>query len=790
LILVYLSVAWMVGIFLAAHVDLPLRLWGLACLLPLSGAWLWRCRSGLLLASLCILSLLLGAARYTAAIPHLGEHDVAAYNDQGLVTLVGVVAGEPDVRDTYANLRLRAETLTPEAGLPRAVRGIVLVRVSRYPERFYGDRLQVRGQLDTPPVLESFSYRDYLARQGIYSLVRWARVETLERGQGSRLIAGLLVFKRRAQQVIAAVLPEPCAALLTGILLGEEGGLPRDLSAAFDTTGTSHIIAISGFNIAIVSGVISSMSVRLIGRRYAAWFATAAIAGYTAFVGGSAAVVRAALMGCIAAWGQHLGRQNSVPNALFGSALFMTAWNPHTLWDLGFLLSFAATLGLVTLAEPFGRAFERLLARLLPARWVEGAAKLLNESLILTTCAQLTTIPIIVYNFGTLSLVTLLSNVLILPPQPQVMLWGALATAAGLAWLPLGRILGWIAWLFLAYTIWVVEWTAKVPYAAVELGRISPAWVWAWYAALGGGVWWLSLREERRSAIWRSVVDRLPVKMLAGGLGVVGVLTWLAVVSLPDGKLHVTFFDGGEGQATLVETPSGRQVLVDGGSSSNQMLAHLGRRMPFWDRSLDAVVLTGSEDERLLGLIPVLERYRVDHVLAPDLETCVSSTCARWRELLRENEVAPQPPMAGVQVDLGDGVRVTVLHPDGEALADAGTADRGAALRIDYRNACFLLASSTNKEARAAMLARGENTRCDVLQVGRQDAQEALTPAFLEAVYPALTIISCGEDQQARAVDQQTLDQLGHYGETLCADRYGAIEVTSDGTEYRVKVRQ
>lgn len=790
MILVYLSVAWMAGIFLAARADLPLGLWGLACLPPLSAAWLWRRSSGLLLGSLCILSMLLGAARYAAAVPHPGERDVAAYNDQGLVTLVGVVASEPDVRDTYANLRLRAETLIPEAGLPRAVRGTVLVRVSRYPERFYGDRLQVRGQLETPPVLDSFSYRDYLARKGIYSLVRWARVETLEQGQGSRLVAGLLAFKRRAQRVISAALPEPCAALLTGILLGEEGGLPRDLSAAFATTGTSHIIAISGFNIAIVSGVISSMSVRLIGRRYAAWFATAAIAGYTVFVGGSAAVVRAALMGCIAVWGQHLGRQNSVPNALFGSALFMTAWNPHTLWDLGFLLSFAATLGLVVLADPFGRAFERLLARLLPAKWVEGAAKLLNESLILTTCAQLATIPIIVYNFGTLSLVTLLSNALILPPQPQVMLWGALATAAGLAWLPLGRILGWVAWLFLAYTIWVVEWTARVPYAAVDLGRVSPAWVWAWYAALGGGAWWLSLREERRSVIWSLIVDRLPAKMLAGGLGTAGVLIWLAVVSLPDGKLHVTFFDGGEGQATLIETPSGRQVLVDGGSSPNQMLAHLGQRMPFWDRSLDAVVLTGSEDERLLGLVPVLERYRVDRVLAPALETCVSSTCARWRELLRDNEIAWQAPVAGVQVDLGDGVRVTVLHPGGEVLADAGATSQAVALRIDYRNACFLLAGSAGKEARAAMLARGENMRCDVLQAGRQDEKGALTPAFLEAVYPALTVISCGEDQQARPADQQALDQLSHYGETLCVDRYGTIEVTSDGTEYRVKVRQ
>ena len=135
----------------------------------------------------------------------------------------------------------------------------------------------------------------------------------------------MLRFKRHVQSVIADVLPEPSAALLTGILLGVETGLPRDLAADFSTTGTSHIIAISGFNIAIISGVFSRLSVRLVGRRYAAWFSTAAIALYALFVGASAAVVRAAVMGSIAVWGEHLGRQNSSANALFCTALLMTA---------------------------------------------------------------------------------------------------------------------------------------------------------------------------------------------------------------------------------------------------------------------------------------------------------------------------------------------------------------------------------------------------------------------------------------------------------------------------------
>jgi competence protein ComEC len=233
--------------------------------------------------------------------------------------------------------------------------------------------------------------------------MRWAQVTTLARGQGNALFAALLRCKARAQKAITDALPEPPAALLTGILLGTETGLPAKLAADFRTTGTSHIIAISGFNMAIVSGLFSRLSVRVVGRRYAAWFCTAALALYTLFVGASAAVVRAAVMGAIVVWGEHFGRQNASANALFATALAMTVWNPNTLWDLGFLLSFAATLGLIALAEPLGQRFERLLARVLPVRWSEPVARTLNEPLVLTTCAQLTTLPIILRTARSLS---------------------------------------------------------------------------------------------------------------------------------------------------------------------------------------------------------------------------------------------------------------------------------------------------------------------------------------------------------------------------------------------------
>lgn len=790
MVLIWLSISWMAGIYAAFRLQVPLVYWGLLAPLPICVAWLWKGEPRMRRAAVCGLFLCLGAMRYLAGLPCQDEHSVSAYNDTGRAVLTGVVAGEPDARDRYVNLRVRAEALVYRGGAPASVHGLVLVRAPRYPLPRYGDRIEASGQLETPPEFETFSYRDYLARQGIFSTMRWAQVETLATGQGNMLYAAILRGKAYAQRAIAEVLPEPCAALLTGILLGTETGLPADLADDFRTTGTSHIIAISGFNMALVSGLLTRLSVRVVGRRYAAWFCTAALALYTLFVGASAAVVRAAVMGAIAVWGQHFGRQNASPNALFATALLMTMWDPNTLWDLGFLLSFAATLGLISLANPLGQRFERLLAAILPARWAEPVARALNEPVVLTICAQLTTLPLILQTGQGLSSVTLLSNILVLPAQPQVMLWGALATFGSLVWLPLGRVLAWVAWPFLAWTIWVVERTAALADAMPGPEYLRASGVWAWYGALGIGAWWMWQAEGRRRMLWQGLCNalraHLGTKVLLAGLGIAVVLVWAATLSLPDGSLHVTFLDVGTGDAVWIETPSGRQVLVNGGPSGTAMAAHVGRRMPFWDRDLDVVIATDGADKHLLGLVPVLERYRVGqlwHTLAGE-ET--SAMAKRLIALAGEKGVPVGSPLPGSRVELGDGVVLTFMRPT----AYLEGAPAVTVVRVDYGATCFLLSASADLEVERQILARGEHVRCDVLQVGAQGGLHVASLPYLEAVHPALAIVSCAGGGMG-GPDERTLSRLTEAGATVVrTDELGSIDVLSDGTRYEVKARR
>ena len=302
--LVYLTLAWIAGILLA-HTLWSLDLIG--CTTPgwpfgaLAGcavltAILLRRRPAVRLAAILLAFSILGAWRYTAhpyaACP--SPADLAFYNGDEKqavwATVEGVVAGYPDVRDVQTLYRLRADTVTV-AGTTHPVSGDLLVQAGRFPGYAYGDRLRARGQLQTPPVLDDFDYRRYLAQRGIHSLMRRAAVERVAEDQGSPFWALLYGLKARGSALLDRVLPEPAAALANGMLLGIESGIPEDVAEAFKATGTTHVIVISGSNIALLSGVLMAGLSRVLGKRRAAFPAIAGIILYVLLVGADAAAL-------------------------------------------------------------------------------------------------------------------------------------------------------------------------------------------------------------------------------------------------------------------------------------------------------------------------------------------------------------------------------------------------------------------------------------------------------------------------------------------------------------------
>jgi len=783
--IIYVTCCWFVGIWLAANGALPLPVWLAGAGGSVVVALVLRRRAGAALAALCLAALCAGGARSTLAQPQAdGARQVAAYNDARALSLAGTVAGEPVLSDAALTVQLQAESVKV-AGEERPVEGLVLVRLSRFAGVHYGDRLLLDGRLEAPPADGTFDYRAYLARQGIHSQMLWPALAQVEPGPPRPFYETLYAFKARAQAAVNHLFPGQEAALLSGILLGNDDGLSPTLKEAFRRTGTTHIIAISGFNIALLIGMLLALANPFFGPRRAAWVPLIGVAVYTLLVGADAAVVRAAIMGSLYVGASRLlGRPTFAPAGLFTAGLLMTGANPLLLWDAGFQLSFAATLGLMLYVPPLSRRARAWLSSQDSlsrenARLVLG---ILVETVLVTVAAQVSTLPLLVYHFGQLSLVSLPANLLILPAQPGVMVAGGLATLIGMV-VPVPAVpVAWVAGLFLRYTIGVVRALANAPLAAIGV-EMGPAGVLVFYLLLLALTWLIRQEGEWRQGL-AAHAGQQARKALPALSGVLLILVWQWARTQPDGYLHVAFLDVGQGDAIFIQTPAGRQVLVDGGQYPSRLNEQLEPYLPFWDRNLDLMVATHPDADHVSGLPDLLQRYSVALLLTgPDREE--RGEDGPYRTLLEGAETRGMPVLparAGERIKLDDGVTLECVHPGPLVLENDN--EGSVVLRLVYDDFSLLLTGDAGEAAEEAMLASGQSLQALVLKAGHHGARTSTGDGFLAVVQPQIVIVSAGADNRFGHPHPEMLARASAAGATvLRTDELGTIEVITDGRQ-------
>jgi competence protein ComEC len=793
-LLIYFSIIWVVGIWLGSKLDLPPVL-GLIALVPLSLLFFTRhYRRPLVLAGLGII-IFVGAATYSyASLYAVDEGKVRNYNDSGAVEIQGMVAGDPDVRDKNTRLTLSAAEIRLDDGW-HDVAGQVLVFVPRYPAYEYGDVLRVAGEMATPPRLDDFDYRGYLAHQGIYSTMLYPEIEVLDKGRGSPPLAWVYSLRGRLAQEIVEVLPEPQASLAQGIILGIRGNIPQDIKDDFTRSGTAHLLAISGLHLGIMAGILLGIGLWLFGRRryLYVWLALGAVWFYTIITGMNPPVVRGAIMASLFLVAEFMGRQRSAMVALTLAAAVMVGVHPYILGDAAFQMSFLAMAGLIFIFPILRELGQRATAAVVGE---EGAlastANVVVDTLSATLGAIIAVWPVVAYYFGIISLVGPLATFLALPSLPGIIVTGALAALLGLAAPFLGQVVGWLAWLFLSYLLLVVGGLGSSTVASLEVSSLHPAFIWGYYLVLAAAIWWNGHWRRQRhllagaAGLFKGGV-RLSFdlkKWLLVPLLVVAVLVSGTAATLPDNDLHVSFIDVGEGDAVLIQMGS-RQILVDGGPSPREITLELGSRMPFWDRTIDLLVLTHPHHDHLAGLVEVLRRYRVEQVLYPDLDYA-SPLYDEWSRLIGEKGIKSTFACAGQQVDLGDGIIMKVLSPQADPVtgSESDIDNNSVVLRLSSGDISFLLTGDIMSEAERELIRKRANLNGTVLKVAHHGSDSSTTPEFLAVVSPRVAVISCGAGNRFGHPDDDIVDRLEERlgaGNIYRTDEHGTIDFITDG---------
>jgi competence protein ComEC len=780
--LLVLSAAWLAGLALAASGHAAEAPYLAPVGLGVAVALAQKGRQGHAAVALVAVGLaLLGALRFEGAAPRRAAEGLALYNDGAAVAFRGQVGQEPERRGSTQRLLIEADQVRGEGGWT-ATSGRVLVTVRAFPTFAYGDYLELRGKLKTPPAFDDFDYREYLARRGVASVSYLPEVSRLDSGRGDALEAAVIRVRERLAGALGRALPEPEAALAQGMLLGQRSSIPAGLTEAFNRAGISHLIAISGSNVTLVAGLALAGLTPLLGRRRAVVGAMVLVCGFVLLVGASASVARAGVMGLLMLGAVLAGRPGSALTAVALAAALLTAWRPMAALDVSFQLSFAATLGLVLLQPWLERSIVPLLARVVPA----GPAAFLGETVAVTAAASIAVLPITAAYFGRVSLVAIPANIVAVPLFEATIVTSALTAVAGVASSRVAELAGQFALVPLGALVECARWFGSLPGAAIAAPRSGVGGALAFYLALGLVALWgrrvanadEPAREQRRGSL--ALGTSALVLVAAGGL-------WLQVLTHEDGRLVVTVLDVGQGDAILVEAPGGQRILVDGGPSGPAVLAALARELPAGARRLDLVVLTHPQEDHVAGLVDVTSRYDVRAVAVSGTTSPIGSFQA-WQEEVAARAIPVQPLSFGEAALLPGGLRIDVLNPNQPYLRDTedDLNNNAVVLRLTYGRVSFLLTADLGPEGEERLLAETGDLHATVLKVGHHGSATSTGDALLAAVRPSVAVISVGTDNIYGHPSPSTLLRLAGLP-VFRTDRNGSVRFETDGERLFVR---
>ena len=811
-----LAAAFFTGLILGSTLDTPIWTLGLFALASTFLVALSASMRLSLLPALAVTVLILGLLRASAVEPpgaHLRPHHGALP-----VEVQGMVTQDPTDSGKTLSFRLSVSKLRTYADAPwTALSGDVWVTArvtsdltsSREPPFLrYGDSLSLKGTLKTPEPLDDFDLPSYLENQGIGTVMSYPEIALLDERGGAPFYRWLYSIRRHMADVIDGAIPEPQAAFGQSILLGIRDNLPNALREDFRITGTAHMLAISGLHVGILLIAAASAGQTLFGRRAHLYLLAplTAIWLYALMSGASPSAIRAAVMGTVYVGAIAFGRRGSLIPSLALAAALMAAIDPRILHRISFQLSFAAMMGISIFYDTvYYRMLNGPTLSTTRSIFTAGASRALIVAVGVTVAATIATAPLIASYFNRLPIVGLPATLLTLPALPLALGAHGVTAAVGLVSDYAAIPFGWLAWGLSAYITGVVALFAKVPAASVDVGSAAPIMVWTFYAAMSAlatlvyiGVlssrwksWIGSIPEKiQPEKIWPMMWESSPPWQVPAIIVVVAVLIWAAVLYAPSGNLKVVFADVGQGDMTVITTPGGQRIVVDGGPDGVRAARMLDNETPFWDKSVDLVVLTHPHADHVSGLTEIARRYKIDRILERRQEFD-SAEYADWTKLAQSTNAEIIRATPGMSLSFDDGVSIHVLGPPDPMLAgtDSDVDNGSVVVRVVYGAVDFLITGDLFHEGEGWILSSGQPLASDVLKVGHHGSRTSSSDEFLLAVAPAAAVISVAEDNRFGHPDQSVIERLRGVvrdSQLFLTSERGSITFQTDGATLRV----
>ncbi len=799
------------GLALSLLIQLPLLIAFALMAVALAAALLSR-RGGLLLACLFAVGVLAGMARGT--LPDVNSSAVSVGSLVGReAVLEGVVRDAPSSRGQLTHVRVTLEN----AQLPDrtefgtfGVEGDAIAWV--YPPSYElgpGDRVRLAGV--PQHLMPDGDDGEGVAAGEQEAATSWPDDLVILMRPNLRLVERapppmrlLNSLRGRLSASLERNLPSPQAELARALLLGQRDDLPAELNEDWRRAGTAHLLAISGLHVSVVLGVALVTGVMVFGRRRALYvlLPLGIVWAYAILSGLNPPVVRAAIMGSVYLGAIAFGRQPSGGLALVLAATVIALWDPRVITTASFQMTVAAMAGIVFLTDPL-RRFMGIPSSGNMAETGTHLAGSWRHAGVTGIAASLGAVigikPLLLHYFGAASLFTIPASLIGTAALPAVLLASAMTAMTGVfADGALASVTAWVAWPFLTFLIGLSSVFSSPTFAAITIAPLSVEAVILIYLVMAGlflipvlrspsgllgpmvSLPSISMPSGRRALTSWPVVGGLVIMTATAGIGTA------APYATDEEQLTVHVLDVGQGDSILVESPTGRRVLIDGGPNGSLLQRRLAEHLPWWSRRIDVVLLTHPSADHLIGLTETLRRYDVGFVVDPQLE---SDTIygQQWAEMLREQtDLAVVRAERGTVLDLGGGARLEIVHPPYDRPFDTATDhdDNSVVAKLFYGDVSFLFAADIYGPGETFLLDSGVDVQATVLKVAHQGSRYSSSEEFLEAVSPRVAIISAGEGNRFGHPHPETLERLESLPSApaiLRTDIHGTVTLTTDG---------
>lgn len=473
-----IACGFLFGIAIRSLVELRFWCLGLIIVLVFVSLLVFKSKRIGRLLFLCF-GILLGIWRMEGAISNLNSlEDGFDFSMEVFVSRI------PEIKEEYQKIVVRAVDESEKINH----NGNFLIFVKPKPTIEFGEHLRVSCNAKIPENKhEKFNYQRFLASQEIFYICSFSKVKKLSVKKEEGLFGKIFKIRTKFEKQIGNLFPEPEGGYLAGLLLGGDDRLPKDVAENFRLTGTTHTVAVSGYNITIIASILMWFGIGIgLWRKQAFFLALFGIILFVVMIGAPSSATRAAVMGGLLLWAMQKGRlANSIRIAVF-AATIMVLYSPFILlYDVGFQLSFLATLGIILVYTPLS-----LLAE------IKDDFLELKSIVLVTISAQVGVLGLLIYTFESFSLISLLANLIILPLIPVIMLLGFGAILISFLFPFLGKLIAFVVWFLLHLEIVAIGWLAKIPFASIEIGDVGILWMIGYYLFFVGIVF--KLKEVKK----------------------------------------------------------------------------------------------------------------------------------------------------------------------------------------------------------------------------------------------------------------------------------------------------